>query len=110
MAGSPAIWQVSASGSMLADATRAARLRAWIVIIGVLVIAVLAGSSAFDSWRSYNNAVSANNRELGNLAKALAKQTEGTLQTSDLLLRDTVRWYETQRPAPGSAADEKLAA
>jgi PAS domain S-box-containing protein len=95
---------------MFADATRAARLRAWIVIIGVLVIAVFAASSAFDSWRSYNNAVSANNRELGNLAKALAKQTQDTLQTSDLLLRDTAAWYETERPAPGSAADDKLAA
>ena len=95
---------------MLEDATRAARLRAWIVILGVLVIAAFAGSSAFDSWRSYNNAVSANNRELGNLAKALARQTEDTLRTSDLLLRDTVTWYETERPAPGSAANDKLAA
>ncbi len=110
MARSPAMSQGSSSRSMLEDATRAARLRAWIVILGVLVIAALAGSSAFDSWRSYNNAVSANNRELGNLAKALAKQTEDTLRTSDLLLRDTATWYEMEHPGPGSAADEKLAA
>lgn len=110
MARGPAMSQGSVSGSMFTDASRAARLRAWIVILGVLVIAVLVSSAAFDSWRSYNNAVSANNRELGNLAKALAKQTEDTLQTSDLLLREIVTWYENERPVPGSAADDKLAA
>ena len=102
--------QASASGSLLADATRAARLRFWIVTIGVLVIVAFAGSSAYDSWRSYNHVISANKRELGNLAKALAEQAEGSLQLADLLLRDTVTWYETERPSPGSAADAKLAA
>jgi PAS domain S-box-containing protein len=102
--------QVSASSSLLADATRAARLRFWIVTIGVLVIAAFAGTTAYDSWRSYNNAISTNNRELGNLAKALAEEAEDTLQTSDFLLRDTVTWYQTERPAPGSSADDKLAA
>jgi PAS domain S-box-containing protein len=96
--------------SLLADATRAARLRFWIVIIGVVVVAAFAGSSAYDAWRSYNVVVSATNRELGNLAKALAKQTEDTLQTSDLLLRDTVTWYETEHPESGSVASAKLAA
>ena len=102
--------QAAASASLLADATRAARLRFWIAIIGALVIAAFAGSSAYDTWRSYGVVVSANNRELGNLAKALAKQTEDTLQTSDLLLRDTAIWYETERPTQGSSADDKLAA
>ena len=100
----------SASGSLLADATRAARLRFWIVTIGVLVIAAFAGTTAYDSWRSYDYVIFATNRELGNLAKALAEEAQDTLQTSDLLLRDTVTWYETERPAPGSAADDKLAA
>src|SRR5450631_2998072 len=102
--------QASAPRSLLADATRAARLRLWIVTIGVLVIAAFAGTTAYDSWRSYNDAISTINRELGNLAKALAKQTEDTLRTSDLLLRDTATWYQTERPAPGRAADDKLAA
>ena len=102
--------QASASATLPADATRAARLRFWIVIIGVVVIAAFAGSSAYDTWRSYNVVVSATNRELGNLAKALANQTEDTLQTSDLLLRDTVTWYETEHPEPGSVASAKLAA
>jgi len=102
--------QASASATVPADATRAARLRFWIVNIGVVVIAAFAGSSAYDTWRSYNVVVSATNRELGNLAKALANQTEDTLQTSDLLLRDTVTWYETEHPEPGSVASAKLAA
>jgi PAS domain S-box-containing protein len=100
----------SASGSLLADATRAARLRFWIVTIGVLVIAAFAGTTAYDSWRSYDYIIFATNRELGNLAKALAEEAQDTLQTSDLLLRDTVTWYETERPVPGKAADDKLAA
>jgi hypothetical protein len=32
------------------------------------------------------------------------------LQTSDLLLRDTVAWYETEHPPPDSAAVQQLAA
>src|SRR5205809_4731834 len=98
-----------APGSLLADPTRAAPLRVWIVIIGVLVIAAFAGSSAYDAWHSYNVVISAENRELGNLAKALAEQAEDTLRTSDLLLRETVTWYQTARPEPGTAADDKLA-
>ncbi|HEV3240869.1 MAG TPA: ATP-binding protein [Casimicrobiaceae bacterium] len=102
--------QAPAPGSLLADAPRAARLRSWIVILGVLVIAAFAGTTAYDSWRSYDYAISTNNRELGNLANALAEEAEDTLQLSDLLLRDTVTWYETERPSPGSVANDKLAA
>jgi PAS domain S-box-containing protein len=102
--------RASATGSLLADASRAARLRFWIVAIGVLAIAAFASSTAYDSWLSYHNAISRNNRELENLAKALAEEAEDTLQTSDFLLRDTVTWYETERPAPGSAPDGMLAA
>ena len=101
--------QATASGSLLADATRAARLRLWIAIVGVLAIAAFAASAAYDAWRSYNVVISANKRELGNLAKALAEQAERSLQLADLLLRETATWYETERPAPGNAADAKLA-
>jgi PAS domain S-box-containing protein len=102
--------QASASGSLLADATRAARLRYWIIIAGVLAIAAFASSSAYDSWRSYHQAISATHRELGNMAKALAGQAEGSLQLADLLLRETATWYATERPLPSDAADARLAA
>jgi signal transduction histidine kinase/CheY-like chemotaxis protein len=102
--------QPSGAPSLLADATGAARLRFWIVIVGVLVVAAFAASSAYDSWRSYGQVISSTNRELGNLAKTLAEQAEDTLQTSDLLLRNTVGWYESEHREPGPAANEKLAA
>jgi PAS domain S-box-containing protein len=110
MARTPPPPQVSASGSPAADATRAARLRSWIVIIGTLALAALAGSSVFDVWRSYHQTISAIHRELGNMAKALAEHAEGSVQLADLLLRETAAWYQNERPVPGSAADAKLAA
>ena len=101
--------QASASGSLGADATRAARLRAWIIILGVLVIAAFAGSSAYHLWRSYHAAIAATHRELGNMAKTLAEQAEGSLRLVELLLRETVTWYANERPVPSSAADARLA-
>jgi PAS domain S-box-containing protein len=98
------------SGSVLAGSTRAARLRLWIIIVGVLAIAALAGSAAYDSWRSYHQDISATHRELGNMAKTLAEQAEGSLQLVDLLLRETAAWYASERPTPGDAANARLAA
>jgi signal transduction histidine kinase len=100
----------SASGSLLADATRAARLRFWIIIFGVLAIAAFAGSSAYDSWRLYHQDISATHRELGNMAKTLAEQAEGSLQLADLLLRETAAWYANERPTASDAANARLAA
>jgi len=97
------------SGSLGADATRAARLRSWIIIVGVLVIAAFAGSSAWHLRRSYHQAIAATHRELGNMAKTLAEQAEGSLRLVDLLLRETATWYANERPAPSTAADARLA-
>jgi len=102
--------QASVPRWLPADATRAARLRFWIIIVGVLAIAAFAGSSAYDVWRSYDRDISATHRELGNMAKTLAEQADGSLQLADLLLRETVTWYQTEHPAPGTAADARLAA
>jgi hypothetical protein len=43
------------------------RLRLRIVILGVLVVIAFAGSSAYDAWRAYNNALAATNREITNV-------------------------------------------
>src|SRR4051794_12225466 len=102
--------QPSAYAAMLAEATRAARLRRWIVAVGVFVIAGFAGSSVYDSWRSYRDVTTATQRELGNLAKALAEQAEGSLQLVDLLLRESAASFESDRPTPGTEVDAKLAA
>ena len=97
--------------SLLADATRAARLRFWIVTIGVLVIAAFAGSSAYDAWRSYDHDISTNHRELGNMAKALAEQAEGSAAAR----RSPAARYghmvrEPNALHPGVPPDDKLAA
>ncbi len=101
--------QASTRSSLLTDATRAARLRFWIVVVSVLVIAAFVGTSAYDAWRSYQHVISSTARELDNLAKVLAEQADDTLQTPDLLLRDTVGWFENEHPLPGPGADDKLA-
>src|SRR3984957_10612485 len=71
------------------------RLRLRILILGVLVVIAFAGSSAYDAWRAYDNALAATNREITNVAAALAEQTAWTFQGIDLLLSDTARWYQT---------------
>jgi PAS domain S-box-containing protein len=71
------------------------RLRVATATLGVIVILAFAGSSAYDAWRAYNNALIATERELGGLAKALAGQTALAWEGIDLLLRDTAGWYQS---------------
>jgi PAS domain S-box-containing protein len=85
----------SASRHISSDvgSTRARRLRAGVVVFGVLVILAFAASSAYDAWVSYRYARAATEREIGNIASALAEQTAWILRAVDLLLFDTARWY-----------------
>ena len=71
-------------------------LQLGITVVGVLVIVALAGSSAYDAWRSRRYAVAANEREIANVANALAEQTAWSLQAVDLLLIDSARWYREE--------------
>jgi PAS domain S-box-containing protein len=93
-----------------ADPLRFKRLRLRIVILGVLTVIAFAGSSAYDAWRSYNSTLAATDREITNVAMALAEQTAWTFQGVDLLLRDTARWYQndSKKIAP-ERLDEVLA-
>jgi PAS domain S-box-containing protein len=86
------------------------RFRLRIVILGVLIVLAFAGSSIYDAWRAYNNTLAATNREITNVATALAEQSAWTFQGIDLLLRDTARWYQhdSQKIAP-ERLDEVLA-
>jgi PAS domain S-box-containing protein len=79
-----------------ADSLRFKRLRLGVVVLGALVILAFALSSAFDAWRSHGYALTATDRELNNTANALAEQTAWTLQTVDLMLLDTARWYRSE--------------
>src|SRR6202165_2971403 len=98
------------SASSRTRSIRFKRLRLGAIALGVLVILAFAGSSAYDAWRAYHNSLVATDRELGNVARALAEQTAWTWQGIDLLLRDTARWYQNDaRQIAPERLDEVLA-
>jgi signal transduction histidine kinase/ActR/RegA family two-component response regulator len=70
------------------------KLRRLIIATGVLLIASLTGSAAYDGWRLRQQLMAGTNRELGNLARALADESARSLLAVDVLLRDTATWYE----------------
>ena len=78
-------------------------LRWRIIAAGFLLVSAFIGSAAYDGWRLYRQIVAANERELGNLAKALSEEASRSLQAVDLLLRDTATWYQ----ANGSTQDAR---
>jgi PAS domain S-box-containing protein len=90
---------------------RFGRLQLGVGAAGVLVILAVAGSSAYDAWRSYRYTVAATEREISNVASALAEQTGWSLQAVDLLLLDTARWYRSEsHEIPADRIDAALAA
>ena len=99
------------SATLQTGATRFRRLRLRVIVFGVFVLLAFAGTSAYDVWHSYRHTVTATNREISNLANALAEQTAWTWQAVDLLLLDTARWYRDDAPQiPESDLDSVLAA
>jgi signal transduction histidine kinase/ActR/RegA family two-component response regulator len=87
------------------------RLQLGVGAAGVFVILAVTGSSAYDAWRSYRYAVTATQREIGNVADALAEQTVWNLEAVDLLLLDTARWYRSEsHELPSERVDAALAA
>ncbi|HEY0745092.1 MAG TPA: ATP-binding protein [Steroidobacteraceae bacterium] len=86
------------------------RLRFGVLTLGMLVILAFTVSSAYDSWRSYHRAIAATDREIGNLANALAEQTAWTFRAVDLLLIDAAQWYSSDgRNSPPERINEILA-
>lgn len=99
------------SASFHTGTTRFRRLRLRVIVFGVFVLIAFAGASAYDVWHSYRHTVTATDREISNVANALAEQTAWTWQTVDLLLLDTARWYrEDFREIPEADRDSVLAA
>src|SRR5260370_22860543 len=88
-----------------AASIRFKQLRRGIEVLGLFVRVAFAASSAYDAWRAYRNSLAATDREIGNVAKALAEQTAWTCEGIDLLLRDTARWYHNDS---GKIAPERL--
>ncbi|MDM0113633.1 ATP-binding protein [Variovorax sp. J22R133] len=90
--------------------TSSERLRQRIIAAGAVLIAAFAGAAVYDGWRLHQQITFATERELGNLAKALAEQGARTLQAVDVLLRDTAEWYQiTGRNLPPDAISAALA-
>jgi signal transduction histidine kinase/CheY-like chemotaxis protein len=82
-----------------------------VIVSGVLVLLAFAGASIYDVWRSYRHTVTATEREISNVANALAEQTAWSWQAVDLLLLDTARWYKDDINAvPEDARDAVLSA
>src|SRR5579862_8855538 len=78
---------------------RLRRLRLAALWVGVLFILAIALSSVYGAWRARRYAIAANDRELSNMASALADQTAWTLEAVDLLLLDTAQWYSSEGQA-----------
>jgi len=91
-------------------ACRYKRLRALVIAVGVIVICALEGSAVYDAWRSYTRSIEQTHRELGNLARALAEQGARSVQTIDVVVRDTAHWYsEVGYQMPRDAIEAALA-
>jgi signal transduction histidine kinase/ActR/RegA family two-component response regulator len=84
-------------------------LRRRIIGGGLALIVAIVGSAAYDGWRLHQQLMSASERELGNLAHALADQVGHSLQAVDVLLRETSSWYDsTGHALAGPAVEEAL--
>jgi signal transduction histidine kinase/ActR/RegA family two-component response regulator len=93
-----------------ADAGEHARLRAALVLLGPVVIAAFAVSSAYDGWRAYRHVVISTNREVANLANALAEQTAWSWAGTNLLLARVAQWYPSHAQLTPEQIDQTLAA
>lgn len=78
------------------------RLRKQIIAAGALLVAIIALATTYDGWRLRHQLMAVNEREVGNLALALATGTARSVQAVDLVLRDTAAWYQ----ATGRFEDE----
>jgi PAS domain S-box-containing protein len=93
-----------------AASIRFRRLRLRIAVLGSLVVFAFAALSAYDAWRAYDNTLAATDREINNVAKALAEQSAWSWQSIDILLRETALWYRNDGPKiPPERIDEVLA-
>jgi PAS domain S-box-containing protein len=102
--------KLRADASVADRTTRAAIARRWIVVVGVVAMLAIAGSSTYDAWRSYKLATADTERELANVGKALAAQVEVSLRSIDVLLLATADWYARLPPDSTTATIESALA
>jgi PAS domain S-box-containing protein len=88
-----------------------ARLRRWVLAIGIVAIVANIAIDAYNQWRSYRFTIGDASRELTNDARILAAQTNATLEAVDVLLRGVVDAHARGKPAmPPAEYDAVLAA
>ncbi|QBK06051.1 response regulator [Hylemonella gracilis] len=75
---------------------RTSLMRYAVIFAGVAFTLVFAGSSAYDAWYQRDQIYQASERELGNFSRVLATETARSVQTVNVLLRDTAWWYQQQ--------------
>ncbi|MFO6421232.1 ATP-binding protein [Hylemonella sp. W303a] len=75
---------------------RTCLMRYAVIFAGVAFTLVFAGSSAYDAWYQRDQIYQASERELGNFSRLLAVETARSVQTVNVLLRDTAWWYQQQ--------------
>jgi signal transduction histidine kinase/ActR/RegA family two-component response regulator len=93
-----------------ANAGEHARLRAALILLGPIIIAAFAVSSAYDGWRAYRHVVISTNREVANLANALAEQTAWSWAGTNVLLARMASWYPDHAQLSPEQIDQTLAA
>jgi signal transduction histidine kinase len=79
-----------------------ARLRVGLIWLGVLIVLAFATSTAWDAWRLYRHSIVSTDRELENLAAAMAEQTAWSWQAADLLMVNIARAYRGHKGPPQS--------
>jgi PAS domain S-box-containing protein len=87
------------------------RLSTAVAAIGVLIIGATIASAAFDVARARDSAIGGSLRELVNLSRALSEQTLRSIQTVDVLVRETVRdplFADPRRPSDRRALFRQL--
>jgi PAS domain S-box-containing protein len=85
-------------------------LRRFVAAVGILVIACVWASVGYDVWTNHRSIVAGCERELTNISQVLSEQASRSLQATDLILRDTARWYGSveARTATSEDIDEFL--
>lgn len=86
------------------------RIRAGVLLLGLLVIMGFAVSTVYDAWRSYRHAAESTAFQLENLASVLAEQTAWSCGGARRLLAGIVHWYPAHSRLPSARIDPMLAA
>src|SRR6187402_3457533 len=64
------------------------------MLTAATLVLAFAASATYDGWRLHEQLEASNDRELGNMTRALAESASQSLSALDALMHDTELWYE----------------